>query len=279
MSSVASTTGGPRALVNSKFYRQILMEDYHDNLGKPTNRLLRLLHVASTLGAPIFMGADNAYLWCRVYEPATNGDLTDLKSPEFEQELDRIHEPFANPPPVLGSPDMRPGESDKIRHGNLVYWFSKVWYGPEFSWARVMLDVYLGYMQYPLENISTRNFLVTPPTYSKALESASIDIGIATTNRLTDEQKASLVEAREKILEGIHHMWSLDHIGGKPSGLSGDGLRKLLSLDDNFLSPSSIERGLKVKMVSMKNVTRASSLARVSTIGLGYCHDMGMDTP
>ncbi|RYP70461.1 hypothetical protein DL769_004950 [Monosporascus sp. CRB-8-3] len=216
MSSVASTAGGPRAFVSSKFYRQILMEDYHDNLGRPTDRLRRLLHVASTLGSAIFMGADDAYLWCRAYEPAIDGPLTDLKSPEFEQELDRIHEPFANPPPVLGSPDTRPDESDKIRHGDLVYWFSKVWYGPEFSWARVMLDVYLGYIQYSLERMRHKRFLVTPQTYDKALESASINIGITTNRRLTDEEKASFAEAREKILEGIHNRLSLDYMAGKP---------------------------------------------------------------
>ncbi|RYP60643.1 hypothetical protein DL770_009953 [Monosporascus sp. CRB-9-2] len=216
MSSVASTSGGPRAFVNSKFYRQILVEDYYDSLGRPTERLRRLIHVASTLGAPIFMGADNAYLWCKVYEPEIDAPLPAVGSSRFEQELDRIHEPFTNPPPALGSPDMRPDESDKIRHGDLVYWFSKVWYGPEFSWARVMLDVYLGYMQYSLERMNIREFSVTPQTYNEALESASIDIVIATSKRLTDEQKASLVEAREKILEGIQHRFSLDHMGGKP---------------------------------------------------------------
>ncbi|RYP06680.1 hypothetical protein DL764_003026 [Monosporascus ibericus] len=216
MSSVASTSGGLRAFVNSRFYRQILMDDYHDNLGRPTYRLRRLLHVASTLGAPIFMGADNAYLWCKVYEPAIDGPLADVNSLEFEQELDRIHEPFTNPPPFLGSQDMRPDESVKIRHGDLVYWFTKVWYGPEFSWARVMLDAYLGYMQYALENITMRDFLVTPQTYNKALESEYIAIEIATTKRLTPEQEASLVPAREKILEGIHYRVSLDHMGGKP---------------------------------------------------------------
>ncbi|RYP43194.1 hypothetical protein DL768_010046 [Monosporascus sp. mg162] len=216
MSSVASTTGGPRAFVNSRVYTQILMEDYYDIRGRPTARLRRLLHVASTLGAPIFMGADNAYLWCRVYNPAVDSPLTDVEFPEFARELDRVHEPFANRPPVLGSPDMRPDESGKIRHGDLVYWFSKVWYGPEFSWARVMLDVYLGYMQYSLEQMHLGDFLVTPQTYNKALESGSIDIGIATTNRLTNEQKAFLVEAREKILEGIHYTLPLDHMGGKP---------------------------------------------------------------
>ncbi|RYP30997.1 hypothetical protein DL766_004611 [Monosporascus sp. MC13-8B] len=214
--SVASITGGPRAFVSSKFYRQILMEDYHDYLGKPTDRLRRLLHVASTLEAPIFMGADNAYLWCRRYDPAIDGRLKDLRCPKFEQGLDKIHEPFANPPPTLGSPDMRPDESVKARHGNLVYWFGKVRYGPASSWARVMLDVYLGYIQYSLEKMNLWDFLVTPQTYDQARESVSINIRIATTAPLTDEQKASVVEAREKILDGIHHRRSLDHIEGKP---------------------------------------------------------------
>ncbi|RYP71507.1 hypothetical protein DL771_004762 [Monosporascus sp. 5C6A] len=256
MSSVASTTGGPRAFVNSKFYRQILMEDYHDRRRRPTDRLRRLLHFASILGAPIFMGADDAYLWCRAYEQAIDGPLTDVKPWEFEQELDRIHEPFENPPPALGSPDTRPNESDKVRHGNLVYWFSKVWYGPEFSWARVMLDVYLGYMQYPLERLNMGDFSVTPQTYAKALESASIDIKVATTIRLTAEQNESFVEAREKILEGLNNRWSLGHMSGKP-------VQIIFETYDHSLSLSSLERGLttRTKLASMvKKVTRGPSL-------------------